>query len=278
MNGENAPLRVLPAGAYGRCECDKAKREKKKPPQRAAPHRCKDSINGVCVNLLGATAPDWLQSILPEEAIGGGFTSRIIFVVEERKRKTISNPVLSARDFALQKRLAKDLEQLVLLKGRMDFSEDAQEMYESWYEEQDINASKGKYPVTDPRFAGYCERRPTHIKKLCMVLSASRGNEMVVSGGDFTRARKILESVETKMVLAFGGLGSSKYGQITEKLLRFIASREEVKRSQLLTLFYRDVDPETLIIVEDTLSKMGVLKVTLNTLTGDATYKYLKPK
>ena len=44
-----------------------------------------DKIQGVCFNILGATAPDWLQSILPQEAVGGGFTSRIIFVVEETK-------------------------------------------------------------------------------------------------------------------------------------------------------------------------------------------------
>ncbi len=46
MNGENPPLQVLPSGAYRRGECDKGEREKKKSPQIAAQHRCKDSING----------------------------------------------------------------------------------------------------------------------------------------------------------------------------------------------------------------------------------------
>jgi len=237
----------------------------------------KDSIEGVCVNILGATAPDWLQSILPEEAIGGGFTSRIIFVVEERKRKTISNPKISSEEKRLRTRLINDLEQLILLRGQFVFDPVAQEMYENWYEEQDINAGKGNYAISDPRFAGYCDRRQTHIKKIAMVLSASRGNEMVISSDDFDRAKNLLQSVERKMGLAFGGLGGSKYGQITEKLLRFLKEKGEIRRSVLLSMFYRDVDPETLLVVEDTLVKMRVLKVTHMLQEGDVTYTYVKP-
>ena len=48
-----------------------------------------DELQGVCFNLLGATAPDWLQSMLPQEAVGGGFTSRVIFIVEDKKGKTV---------------------------------------------------------------------------------------------------------------------------------------------------------------------------------------------
>jgi hypothetical protein len=33
-----------------------------------------DQLQGLCFNLLGATAPDWLQSMLPQEAVGGGFS------------------------------------------------------------------------------------------------------------------------------------------------------------------------------------------------------------
>lgn len=44
-------------------------------------HQGYDHIQGVCFNLLGATAPDWFTTMLPKAAIGGGFTARIIFVV-----------------------------------------------------------------------------------------------------------------------------------------------------------------------------------------------------
>lgn len=238
----------------------------------------KDSIEGVCVNLLGGTAPDWLQSILPEEAIGGGFTSRIIFIVEERKRKTIANPILTPKEDRIRGSLIRDLEQIMLLKGKMIFTPQAQEMYENWYEEQDINTGRGVLPINDPRFAGYCERRPTHIKKLSMIISASRGNDMVITEDDFDRAQDILLGAEKKMMLAFGGLGASKYGQITEKILRFISGRGKIKRSQLMILFYRDVDPETLLIVETTLQQMKVLKVTLIPQESDAVYEYIGKK
>jgi hypothetical protein len=51
--------------------------------------RGKDSLQGLCLNLMGATAPDWIQSMIPPEAVGGGFTSRVIFIVEEHKKQTV---------------------------------------------------------------------------------------------------------------------------------------------------------------------------------------------
>lgn len=235
----------------------------------------KDSIEGVCVNMLGATAPDWLQSILPEEAIGGGFTSRIIFIVEERKGKTISNPSLSSEEYRMRERLLYDLEQIVLLKGSMAFTPEAQEMYENWYEEQDVQASRGNHPIDDPRFAGYCERRPTHVKKLSMILSASRSNSMLIDVTDFERALELLRAAEAKMARTFGGLGSSQYGVITEKVLRYIEAHGRVSRSDLLKQLYRDIDPETLGIIETTLQHMHVIKLIHKPVENETIYEFI---
>ena len=59
--------------------------------------RGKDSIKGVCLNLVGGTAPDWIQSMIPHEAVGGGFTSRVIFIVKSSSGKIVPEPVLSDR-------------------------------------------------------------------------------------------------------------------------------------------------------------------------------------
>jgi hypothetical protein len=52
-----------------------------------------DEIHGVWVNLIGATTPELLQSALPLDAIGGGLTSRMVFVFEETKGKIVPAPL-----------------------------------------------------------------------------------------------------------------------------------------------------------------------------------------
>lgn len=235
-----------------------------------------DSIQGLCFNLLGATAADWLVSILPQEAIGGGFTSRIIFVVEENKRKTLPKPHLSKRSAALLVTLKSDLEHISTMAGRFDFSTDTEDQYTSWYQAQDTQTAKGKPPINDPRFAGYCERRATHLRKLCMIFSASRGDDMMITPDDFRRALSVLTAVEVKMPKVFSGLGTSRYSQITEKILTFLSTRTKVSRSELLIQFYRDLDYETLKIIEETLSKMRVVKIEIDMKTSEAYYTYIK--
>lgn len=236
-----------------------------------------DTIQGVCFNLLGATAADWLVSILPPEAIGGGFTSRIIFVVEENKRKTLPKPSYTEKTKQLIEYLKADLAHIANLSGGFIFSPETEEMYMAWYQEQDRLANAGKPIINDPRFAGYCERRATHLRKLCMVFSASRGSDMLITSDDFERALKTLKAAEVKMVKVFSGLGSSKYSQVTDKILTYMASKKSVSRSELLLAFYRDLDMETLAIIESTLAAMKVIRVEIDPKkSGDTIYTYIR--
>ena len=76
-----------------------------------------EEIMGVCMNILGSTAPDWIPLMIPFSAIGGGFTSRIIFVVEDKKGKIIEDPNEIQVDEKLKADLVHDLEQISLLVG-----------------------------------------------------------------------------------------------------------------------------------------------------------------
>lgn len=236
-----------------------------------------DKIRGLCFNLLGATAPDWLQSILPEEAIGGGFTSRIIFVVEENKGKTVSLHTITQDEISLREKLKRDLERILLLSGHFRFSEEAESLYKAWYEQEEKHTMDGEPAIEDPRFAGYCDRRATHIRKLCMILSASRGDSMIIDSEDFERARKILVAAETKMPRVFGGLGKSPYSAVTEKVLNYIAMRKVVKRSILMQRFYRDMDGNILRTIEEILEYMKVVKIKRDPASGETVYEYVGP-
>ena len=240
--------------------------------------RGRDAIQGVCFNMVGGTAPEWIQSMLPREAIGGGYTARVIFIVEEWKKKISPDHTLTDRELNLFDALERDLNRINLLSGAFTFEPVAKKAYIDWYVSEDKRMRDGYTPVTDNRFAAYCERRTTHIRKVMMLLSASRGDSLVVEHQDFERALQLMLDAEAKMHKTFGGLGSARNSDSTEKVMDYIKLLGITTRRALLARYYRDVDSETLHRMEQTLVEMGAISVKLLPKDGDKVYTWLKER
>lgn len=230
-----------------------------------------DRITNLCFNLLGGTAPDWLVSIIPQEAIGGGFTARCVFVVEEEKKHLVPRPPMP--DSNLRSMLVNDLEQIHIMAGEMKFTPEAEDIYAHWYEH--VSHKTG---VKDPKFESYNERRATHIKKLCMAMSASRGSDRRITKHDFERALAILEDTEKKMSRVFTGLGEARYSKSTAMVLDYIMKSPggRCKASEILRKFSRDVDSYTLDIIGKTLRGMMVVTTEFEQGTGDTIFTFRK--
>jgi hypothetical protein len=230
-----------------------------------------DKLVGVCVNILGATAPDWLRSILPQEAFGGGFTSRVIFVVEEQKKQIVPDPRIPPEILALRPALLLDLEQITAMSGEMIFEDEAMELYTAWYTKQSKTPA-----IKDPHFAGYCERRAIHVLKLSMVMSASRSCDRRITKADFSRALALLESVEPKMPRAFLGLGRAKYSDMTAQIYEYVKKHKKASMAELLNKFDVDLDEYTLSLIAKTLAARKVVKIEYNSDRGEYYYSYIQ--
>lgn len=237
--------------------------------------RGKDSLQGLCLNLMGGTAPDWIQSMIPHEALGGGFTSRIIFIVEEVKRKLVPKYMPTQEELALQELLTRDIQRIAQLVGEVTFSPEAEKLYVEWYIDQDTALSAGRPAISDPRFAGYCERRATHLQKLMIICSASRGDDLVIQDVDFVTALKLLTDAEKNMPKTFGGLGKSRMSDESNVIINYIQKVGTTTRTVLLRQFYRDVDPQTLSNIEALMTQMGVVKIRLLPDSGDKMYTWI---
>lgn len=207
-----------------------------------------DEIMGVWVNLIGATTPSLINTALPMDAIGGGLTSRMIFVFEQNKGKVVATPMLTDKERVLYSKLIQDLEQIRLLEGRFRVSKDFIPMWVDWY-----HAQENHPPFNDTRFAGYIERRPNHVMKLCQVLNASRTSEMVITAQDLERAIKILTETERKMPLAFSGVGRLGYADIISDIMEYIYERKTVTVAELMTRHAADADPKLLSSILESL-------------------------
>lgn len=236
--------------------------------------RGNEQIHGVCFNLLGATAPDWLSSIFPSEAVGGGFTSRCVLVVERNKGKIVADPTILGIDYELRDKLIHDLRLIQSLSGEFRFTDEAKQEYVQWYEDQERKLVRGISPVKDSRFSGYVSRRATHIKKVCMAISASRSGELIINKSDFIRAKSIILAVEKNMASSFENLGEGRFTKQIGEIITFIKAREKTTRSEILNRFYNDVDSWTFERIENLLRQMKVIITTELPDQADRAYEW----
>lgn len=230
-----------------------------------------DDIKGVWLNLIGATTPDLIQTSMPRDAIGGGLTSRMIFVYEQEEAKMVIMPSYGEKEKIIEEKLQIDLDKIHMIKGDFKITRNFLELYTSWRVEQKANP-----PINDPRLAGYVERRPAHILKMCMALSASRNSEMKISKNDLERAIDILHTTERKMPLAFSGVGKSPVADTMSGIMAVVANRGEITLSELMSMYYYDVDRWMLDKMVATMQTMDFVSVTHKGEETIITYK--KPK
>lgn len=241
---------------------------------RRTKHQGIDEIHGMCFNLLASTAPDWLPHILPREAIGGGFTSRCMFVCEEKKKQTIVDADAFPVDKELRAALLYDLEIIHILIGEMTRTPEAKQFYEEWYLVEDQKVQDGIYPVPSPLFAGYASRRATHLMKISMALSAAQGNSRIIDLGHITQALDLMEQAEEKMQSVFAGIGTARFTEQTDLLLDYIRARKRVKRSEVLARFHRQIDSWTLEAVEKSLTQMKAIKAVRDVNQNETIYEW----
>jgi hypothetical protein len=217
-----------------------------------------DDITGVWVNLFGATTPDLLRSSLSLDAIGGGLTSRIIFVYEGDKRKSCPAPFQSQEEVRLGQDLYADLERIHMLKGVFRYTEDFVNLWIDWYVRQDNESTRSQI-FNETHLLPYCERRPVHVMKLSMILNAMRTSDMVITGYDLSRAIRLLEDTELKMGSTFRGVGRSPHADVLSKIMTEVGMRGEMTLAEIQRMFYHDADSRVLDTIIATLQSMGFI-------------------
>ena len=218
-----------------------------------------DDITNIYLNILGATTPSLIESTMPMNAIGGGLTSRMIFVYEDTSDK-VPMPFIPESLKHVGKELLHDLEQIKMMHGDFKVTKTFTEYWFDWYMRQ-----PKKCPFDNQRFYGYWARRASHIMKLSMIESVSRGSDMIIEEKDLKKAIITLKAAEIKMPNTFGGVGESRYAGAIQRLMATIAERREISLSELMIMFRRDVDSFEMNKLIETLDTMGAIDVLEST-------------
>lgn len=187
--------------------------------------RGKEEVPNVWCNLMGATTPGQLQASLPEGAVGSGFTSRVVFILESNKGKLVRKPTLAER---LEESLLYDLGRIRNLSGEFKIEESAEETYYDWYED-----GESRRLFSDARMDYYVQRRPTHLFKLSMIVSASRGDSKLITLKDLKDAIRILEAAEVTMGDVFAGVGANPLAGLQFRIIDLVKEMGPVHESVL---------------------------------------------
>ena len=187
-----------------------------------------DSIENPWINIIACTTPSWIAGNFPEYMIGGGFTSRCLFVYAERKAKYVAYPglVVPPEHEATKQRLIADLEHISLaLAGPYTLDQEAVVWGEKWYEDHYKNRPSG---LDDERYGGYIARKQTHIHKLAMILAAAKRDELILTEDDLAIANIMVSELEEDMPMVFSKIGRSDASFHSERLLTFVRKRGKV--------------------------------------------------
>ena len=177
-----------------------------------------DHVENPWINIIACTTPSWLAGNFPEHMIGGGFTSRCIFIYAEEKEKYVAYPSLQVPTNleAAKKALIQDLEAISLLSGAYRLLPSAVEWGNAWYRHHYENRPPH---LDDERFGGYIARKQTHLHKLAMVLAAAQRSELTLTAEDLSTAEAMLKDIELDMPKVFARIGRTPESNMVERFL-----------------------------------------------------------
>jgi hypothetical protein len=233
------------------------------------------------LNMIGCTTPSWISGNIPAYMIEGGLVSRIVWVYAEDKRQEIMYPGLQITEKAwhehqtIKRYLLDDLNAIGRLEGEFRLAPDAVEWGIAWYKRHNIAHGKGQ---DDSRLGGFHARKPTHIHKLAMVLSASRSDSLTITRQDLEEAESHISALESTILSIFDRIGKTETGNVSDRLVDFIKRHGVQGVTYEEAFFYVRGNlpmPKDFDEVVKGLRRGGLIEVTAS--AGKQTFRVPKP-
>lgn len=199
-----------------------------------------DMVEGPWVNLLACTTPKWINANMNANVIGGGFTSRCIFVYGDKKERPIAyiedaiSEQMAGGYAQLRADLIADLEHIAMtLKGRYILTPEAKAWGRKYYDELWTT----EYRLDNEDYVNnYISRKQAHLHKLALVLAASRDDSLVLTLGDLQMAKVMLDETEQNFHRVFSKVGQGEEAMHAEALLRTLELKGEMPLKDFIKL------------------------------------------
>ena len=232
--------------------------------------RGKEVLQNVTLSILAASTKDWLRSSIPADAVGGGFTSRIIFVYQDAPSKLVLFPVHNPEEPRLRKALIDDLSYIRNnLTGKISFTLEAKEVAEEWYKREHAK-------IRDAKLEGYFGRKHDIMFKLASLISVGENDSCIVDSPHIKRALLLLEENEENLGSIIASVVATTVGGETERIYTIIKKAGLIKHSELLRKCWRVASSVEVSIMLRTLLESQEIKEVLSADGKSRFYEVVK--
>lgn len=218
-------------------------------------HAGSNVIPDIYLSILAATTPESLANCLPSKAIGGGLTSRMLFIWADAKAMKVAIPELSQQQKKIAEELLIDLTIMSRIVGRYRFSPEGQAWWIEFYNDYDERSSTRA--CKDPAFSGWYSRKPINILKTAIICAASESNELLLCSRHCIRAKELIEETEIGMGRAFSAVGRSEVTAEVDLVRGIVAREGMISEKRLLQRVWRDIDAKKFDNVMQTIMRSG---------------------
>lgn len=227
--------------------------------------RGKERLERVCLGLLGATTVEWIQSSLPEAAIGGGLTSRILFVYVDSPPDPVAWTEYSREKEETRDWLQRELSRIHMINGQFRLTDKAKKHFTELYE--DFYRTSPFYE--DKTLSGYASRRHTHLLKLAMIFSATERSDKKIDYAHIEGADWLLKKTESSLAHVLHLITASDKGAIADVIMRMIQTGGKVTKTEVMRRLSHKIDAQELDLTLKTLITAGRLQISVD---GRQTY------
>ena len=154
--------------------------------------------------------------------------------------------------------LLHDLGRVRNLSGDFSVQSSAEDIYYDWYE-----SSEEESIFTDYRMEYYVQRRPTHLFKLSMIISAARGDDKIITPIDLKEAIKVLEGAEKNMSQVFAGVGANPLAGIQFRILNIVRDLGPTETAVVAEALQSDASFSQFGEAIQSLEQMGHIKIDI---------------
>lgn len=152
-------------------------------------------VKNACCNVLAGSTFSFLNELIPQQKVEGGFASRLLYVIQDDLFKR--NPKWSPQGKDLERReaLISDLQRVYSLTGTFKPTPEIIKTFEEWFPLQDEYAQGLK----SARMQHFIARKHTNILKLAMICSAAESDDLILDVRHWERAKFLVEEVESNL-------------------------------------------------------------------------------
>jgi hypothetical protein len=212
-------------------------------------------LKDVYLNFLSASTPSWLLRAVNPDVIEGGFTSRVIFVVAEKPKRSQPWPIKS--DGLLTDTISEQLRAIQETAARVaqvHINDTAKKKFSSWYKSREIKR--------DPFRASFQSREDSHVLRVSALLAINDGT-WEIQNHHLVNAIKIITEAREDGAAIFEGTGTNNklvlgVDALRDKLL--VAGINGIKQGELTKALQRYMDAQHIRVALDIMHDLDMVQ------------------